>query len=188
MIAALELLELRNPINGVGLMIVDGSQRLVSANADAARILCYPAPPAETSLPGSALAARIPFLLDGRALLGPDGTTEFLSGRRHYRCRTLTLEPPPGGRLRPQTAILLQRGLPPRLPPSIPDQYGLTRREREVVELLMQGLTGKEIAERKQLSPNTIKAFFRLIMLKMGVKSRAAIVGRVFSAVSANPA
>ncbi len=182
-----DALAFREPTNGVGLVIIDGSRRLVSANVDAVQICCYPAPPAETSSQSSVLAAKIPSLLDGTARPAGDGTTEFLSGRRHYRCRTLTLEPPPGDRTRTQTAILLQRRLPPRLPAIVPGQFGLTRREQEVVELLMQGLTSKEIAQRKQLSPNTIKSFLRLIMVKMGVQSRAAVVGRLFSAVMSNP-
>jgi DNA-binding CsgD family transcriptional regulator len=184
-----ETLGLREPASGVGLVIIDGSHRLVSANTDAVQICCYPAPPAETSsLQGSPLAARIASLLDGTARPAADGTTEFISGRRHYRCRTLHLEPPPGDRPRPQTAILLQRRLPPQLPATIPGRYGLTHREQEVVELLMQGLTSKEIAQRIQLSPNTIKSFLRLIMVKMGVKTRAAVVGRLFSAVMSDHA
>ena len=176
----------RQPTHGVGLVIVDHSHRVVSANTDAIQMLCYPAPTA-TTLQGPALSAKIPSLLDGRILPGADGTTEFLSGRRRYRCRTVILEPLPGVRVKPQTAILLQRRLPPRIPSKIPGEYGLTPREQEVVELLMQGLTSKEIAQRKQLSPNTIKSFLRLIMVKMGVKSRAAVVGRLFSAVMSNP-
>jgi DNA-binding NarL/FixJ family response regulator len=178
---------LRKPTDGVGLVVVDGSHRLVSANAEALQILCYPAAPAATPLQDSVLETRIPSLLDGSTLPRTDGTTEFLSGRRRYYCRRLNLEPPPGSRLRAETAVLLQRRLPPRLPATIPDQYGLTPREQEVVELLMQGLTSKEIAQRKQLSPNTVKAFLRLVMVKMRVKTRAAVVGRLFSAAMTNP-
>jgi DNA-binding CsgD family transcriptional regulator len=44
---------------------------------------------------------------------------------------------------------------------------------------LLQGLTSKEIAARMSISPNTVKAFLRLVMVKMGVSTRSGIVGRV---------
>ena len=173
--------------SGVGLMIVDGAQRILSRNADAVQILCYPAAPRPSPGSDRLLAGKVSSLLDPGGAPRSDGTTEFLSGRRRYKCRTVPLNPEPGSRLRRQTAIVLERRLPPRLPETIPAQYGLTRREQEVVELLMQGLTSKEIAARKSLSPNTVKSFLRLIMVKMGVKSRAAIVGRLFAAVMTPP-
>ena len=172
----------------VGLLIVDGAQRLLSANAGALQILCYPTVPSASPGPDHLLAGKISSLLDLGGVPRSDGTTEFLSGRRRYYCRAMPLNPEPGSRLRPQTAILLERRLPPRLPETIPARYGLTRREQEVVELLMQGLTSKEIAYRKNLSPNTVKSFLRLIMVKMGVKTRAAIVGRLFAEVMSSNA
>jgi len=60
-------------------------------------------------------------------------------------------------------------------------QYNLTSRELQAVELLMDGLRSKEIALRMQISPNTVKAFLRLVMLKMGVSTRSGIVGRCSS-------
>jgi len=61
----------------------------------------------------------------------------------------------------------------------ISEQFNLTRRERGALEYLMQGLSSKEIATRMDVSPNTVKAFLRLIMIKMGVSSRSAIVGKI---------
>jgi DNA-binding CsgD family transcriptional regulator len=58
--------------------------------------------------------------------------------------------------------------------------FDFTPREKETVELLMQGLTSKEIAERLKISPNTVKAFVRLVMVKMGVTTRSAVVGKLF--------
>ena len=55
----------------------------------------------------------------------------------------------------------------------------LTPREREAMALLLHGLTSKQIAERMHVSPNTVKAFLRLIMLKMEVSSRSAIVAKI---------
>ncbi len=58
-------------------------------------------------------------------------------------------------------------------------QFGLTQREGETVEFLLQGLTSKEIATRMKISANTVKAFIRLIMVKMNVSTRSGIAGKV---------
>jgi DNA-binding CsgD family transcriptional regulator len=47
------------------------------------------------------------------------------------------------------------------------------------LEHLVQGLSTKEIANRMNASPNTVKTFLRLIMVKIGVFSRAALVARI---------
>ena len=165
-------------------MIVDSAGRLLSVNAEAVQILSYP----ETSRNGAAqqraLGLKIEALLDGNAgSVRPDGTSEFVSGRRRYECRTLPLKAEEGSPLRPRAALLFERIEAPRLPASVPERYQLTPREAEVVELLMRGLTSKEIASRLQLSPNTVKSFLRLVMLKMGVGTRSGIVGRLFQSV-----
>ena len=61
------------------------------------------------------------------------------------------------------------------------ERFHLTTREQEVAEFLLEGLTSKEIGMRMQISPNTVKAFLRLIMVKMGVSTRSAIVGKAFT-------
>jgi DNA-binding CsgD family transcriptional regulator len=58
--------------------------------------------------------------------------------------------------------------------------FGFTLRENQTVELLLQGLTSKEIASRLGISPNTVKAFVRMVMVKMGVTTRSGIVGKLF--------
>ena len=59
-------------------------------------------------------------------------------------------------------------------------QFHLTQREGQVVECLSQGLTSKGIASRLNISPNTVKAFLRVIMLKLKVGTRAAIIQKLF--------
>jgi DNA-binding NarL/FixJ family response regulator len=48
----------------------------------------------------------------------------------------------------------------------------LTRREREVMSLLVDGLTNAQIAERLMLSTVTVNAYLRSIYGKLGVSSR----------------
>ena len=58
-------------------------------------------------------------------------------------------------------------------------EYSLTDREQEALIGVAMGLTSKELAVRMKISPNTVKAFLRLIMVKMGATTRAGIVGRL---------
>lgn len=50
----------------------------------------------------------------------------------------------------------------------------LTDREREVLELLAQGLTNKEIAEKLVITTNTVKRHLKAIFEKLNVHTRAA--------------
>ena len=76
--------------------------------------------------------------------------------------------------------MLLERGPSGLIPMSkITEQCNLTQREREVLEYLLHGMSSREIATRMNLSRSTVKTFLRLIMLKMGVSSRSAIIVKV---------
>jgi DNA-binding CsgD family transcriptional regulator len=59
------------------------------------------------------------------------------------------------------------------------ERYKLTLREREAVLLLIDGLTSKEIAQRMNISPHTVKGFLHFIMVKLGVTTRSGIVGKI---------
>lgn len=50
----------------------------------------------------------------------------------------------------------------------------LTRREREIADLLVAGLTNKEIARRHAIALNTAKNHVRAILKKLGVQNRTA--------------
>jgi DNA-binding NarL/FixJ family response regulator len=51
-------------------------------------------------------------------------------------------------------------------------QKVLSKREREIMELLSQGLTGEQVAERLFLSPETIKTHIRNAMNKLEANTR----------------
>lgn len=65
----------------------------------------------------------------------------------------------------------------------------LTRREREVVSLVAQGLSNDEIAERLFVSPLTAKTHVNRAMIKLDARDRAQLVVVAYQSglVSADP-
>jgi DNA-binding NarL/FixJ family response regulator len=57
-------------------------------------------------------------------------------------------------------------------------EYGLTEREKQVLELMVDGLTRKDIAERLFVSPSTILTHSRNIYAKLHVHTRGGAVAK----------
>jgi len=55
----------------------------------------------------------------------------------------------------------------------------LTDREHEVLDLLAQGLTNKEIAEKLYITTNTVKRHLKAIFEKLDVHTRSAATAKV---------
>jgi len=58
------------------------------------------------------------------------------------------------------------------------DAYGLTDREREILNLMVEGLTRKEIAERLFISPSTVITHSQNIYAKLHVHRRGSAVAK----------
>jgi DNA-binding NarL/FixJ family response regulator len=59
------------------------------------------------------------------------------------------------------------------------DELGaLTEREREVLDLLAQGLTNKEIADKLVITTNTVKRHLKAIFEKLDVHTRSAATAK----------
>jgi len=100
-------------------------------------------------------------------------------GKTVYRCciHIAQLHTQPGNRM---TVVHLSRDFNiDEVLVQISAEYRLTVREQQALRGVLLGLSSKEVAQQMEISPNTVKAFLRLIMGKMGVSSRAAIVAKL---------
>jgi len=168
-----------------GVLLLNSHFQPVHYNAEAVNILGYPkktrsAPSLESAFTPSQLTSlqkpAVPVVL------------EFTSGRRRYLCRAFHLD---GGgtvdrRVQPRLVLVFERESKDAGDDiaRLSEQFQLTNRESETVKLLLRGLTSKEIAMEMCISPNTVKAFLKLAMAKVGASNRTALVARLFNRAS----
>ncbi|MCU1307695.1 MAG: transcriptional regulator, LuxR family [Acidobacteriaceae bacterium] len=173
--------KLTSPRSTAGFLLTDSLLNPISFNAEAIQILSYPEKLADLARSELFLAEKIRSTLVSTRSSGESPfVPEFRSGRRRYFCRAFLVDSGSKEPFRPSMAMLLERGPSGLVPLSeVCQQFKLTQREREVLEYLLQGMSSKVIANRMNLSPSTVKAFLRLIMIKTGSSSRSAIVGKI---------
>ncbi|WP_205963565.1 helix-turn-helix transcriptional regulator [Roseicella aquatilis] len=111
-------------------------------------------------------AAAVAALRAGaRAVLSPEAPAAQLDAALVAVARGLAVLPPQA------LAALAGRE-------AVPAGSGLTRREREVLDLLAAGASNKVIARRLNLSFHTAKAHVASVLQKLGASSRADAVAR----------
>jgi len=165
-----------------GFLLLDAGWNLIASNDPALQILCFPSGADRIKQPKVFLADRVrTTLLDHNRQRGTAFVKEFKSGKRRYICKSLEVACNGCDSPQPAFAVLLERDTTNSHSAlaAISAQFGLTQRESETVEFLLQGLTSKEIATRMNISANTVKAFIRLVMVKMNVSTRSGIAGKV---------
>jgi DNA-binding CsgD family transcriptional regulator len=164
-----------------GFLLLDSTMNPIASNAEAIQILSFPSKPDRIKQLNLFLMDRVrTALVDSQSQESSSFVKEYKSGRRRYTCRSFRIDCNVRYTPQPSIVVLLERNAAGGLVlEEISKQFDLTQRESETVELLIQGLTSKEIANRMAISPNTVKAFLRLVMVKMGVSTRSGIVGRV---------
>jgi DNA-binding CsgD family transcriptional regulator len=174
-----------------GIILADVSGMPIYASPEAVRILTWPKDLSEFQVRWAALRKSIPHPAKQNSCSSAvphDSQIEFKSGRRQYTCLVISLTESPGRPVGAAVAVVLERsGAASRAVAEVSDQFHLTGREREVVELLIQGLTNSQIAARMDISPNTVRSFVRMIMGRFGISTRSGIVGIVFHAVHRSP-
>jgi DNA-binding CsgD family transcriptional regulator len=106
--------------------------------------------------------------------------TQLRIGADRYVCRAYWMEYPDGNPARSMIALYLHKNSHAGdAVDELAAEYDLTHREQEALLGISMGLTCKEVAERMNISHNTVKAYLRLIMVKMGVARRAGIMGKL---------
>jgi two-component system, NarL family, nitrate/nitrite response regulator NarL len=181
-------LALRSRLEGPGLAVVGDGPTLDGAPADADVVVI-------------AHAERLPVSADALAEIGTRAVVAIADDERPARTLrglrlrgwALVTRDVSAAELRAATtaaaqgfivvpASLAARLLPARLPPSEePLEEGvepLTPREREVLDLLAQGLTNRQIAERLGISEHTAKFHVAAVSAKLGAASRTEAVSR----------
>ena len=165
-----------------GVILLDVSLRLLAFDEGAAAILSgSPQPEPETEwtfqVPKEVLdALPVAFTPDPLAR-----RVRFRVGSRAYMCNIHDAQSQVEGIPGRVIVLHLARDLSMADALSqIRTEYRLTVREQQALEGVLLGLTSKEVAERMSISPNTVKAFLRMVMGKMGVTSRTGLVAKLF--------
>src|SRR5437016_5326476 len=168
-------------------LLLDASLRPIYASEEALAILAYPEVPPKNKGFGNFLLSRIRSLLPRNGHHNGFSPSKFLneiaSGKRRYQLRAFSMKSNLGIERGPAIALLLERSHRGAFNlESLARKFCLTQRERETVDLLIQDLSTKQIASRMNISPNTVKAFLRSVMIKVGAKNRTGIIGRILQA------
>ena len=159
-----------------GVILVNLSFKAIAFDAGAAALLRQHGPRGKQE-PGFHIPEEILSLFRNRKNgHGSCDRTTLRIGAHQYICRTYTME----SQNQPMFLLHLQKDTAAAdAVYRIAEEYDLTDREQQALLGLAQGLTSKEVAVEMGISPNTVKAYVRLIMIKMGVTRRAAIVGKL---------
>lgn len=164
-----------------GMLMVDFSLNIIAADRGATAILYDPNRPLNEQGRVSWLSLSALEALRDKQHNDPcPSRVGFRVGKHLFSCRTYVVEPKNGLLSRALLALHLTRES--QVQDALHEvgiEYHLTDREQEALVGISMGLTSKELADQMSISPNTVKAFTRLIMLKMGVTTRTGILGKV---------
>jgi len=112
----------------------------------------------------------------------------FRTGNIDYSCTSYLMESQDGFPAQTIVALHIERlSSVTDAVSAVAAKYHLTEREQEALKGISMGLCSKELAERMHISPNTVKVFLRLIMIKMGVSTRGGIVAEILQNQNDSP-
>lgn len=168
------------PFGPAGFVLLNSALHPLFVNEEAVRILGYPDSQYDAGCVEKILAKLMQSSgLKIRGTLRTVANTRIKSGRRHYTYRLFSVSPLSDNLQRPAMALLIERNTVLTGLLAMAEEFKLTQREYEAVQHLALGLTSKEISVRMGISPSTVKAFLRLVMIKTGVTTRSGIIGKL---------
>jgi DNA-binding CsgD family transcriptional regulator len=166
-----------------GIIVLDRGLKLMASNPHAVQILTFPERPYRIPDLHDWLSSRIrAILFDQQSAATDDAVAQFESAKRTYLCRSIPIYVRVDALSPDVPAVLLLLQRKPKYSitlDGIAKRFSLTPREIQTVKLLLGGLTSKEIGNHMKISPNTVKAFIRQIMIKMKVSTRSGIIGKI---------
>ena len=80
-----------------------------------------------------------------------------------------------------QIAVIFEVARPAEIAPLIVQAYDLSKRESEIMQSVLRGLSTEEISTTFQISSNTVQDHLKSIFDKVGVHSRRELVGQLFA-------
>jgi DNA-binding CsgD family transcriptional regulator len=104
-------------------------------------------------------------------------------GKSEYLCRAHVVETQNGLLTQPIVVLHLEKDCANEALYDLASTSKLTARELEALKGIIKGLTSKEMGRRMNISPNTVRAFLRLIMIKMGVSTRAEVFAKIYAKI-----
>lgn len=172
---------LGNATADAGILLLDLSLRSIAWDQGAASILKDGEPSFFNPQSASWIPQEILDVIRRRKLGDLAALKTYLRiGEPEYLCRAYLLEPVGPPMTQHLVAVHLERtSFAVETVYSCATEYHLTVREAEVLRGIAMGLSTKELATRLNISPNTVKAFLRLVMIKMGVATRGEMFAKL---------
>jgi DNA-binding CsgD family transcriptional regulator len=80
-----------------------------------------------------------------------------------------------------QIAVIVEPAAPADVAPLLLQAYGLTDREAQVAQLVLQGLATSEIAAKLSIAALTVQQHLKAVFDKTGARSRRELVAQIFA-------